>query len=114
MTRLTCGASGQRGEEKCVRVKAKRAALASGAVGARSKPRGSWAARWRAVERRRVGHVWEKEEARGTRPIPGAGLTPGEETSGPGKNVGLRAKMREEFFSFLVFKAKPISKQIQV
>ena len=45
--------------------------------------------------------------------IPGAGLTPGEETSGPGKNVGLRAKMREEFF-LLVFKAKPISKQIQV
>ena len=49
----------------------------------------------------------------GAGPIPGAGLTPGEETSGPGKNVGLRAKMREEFF-LLVFKAKPISKQIQV
>ena len=102
-----------------------RAALASGAVSARSNPRGSWAARWRAVERRRVGHAWEKEEARGTEPIPGAGpMTCARELgfragrsregggnggeAGPtkrekeewakGENVGPRAKMREDFF----------------
>ena len=92
-----------------------RAALASGAVGARSRPRGSWAARWRAVERRRVGHAWEKEEARGTGPIPGAGLTPGEERNKRAREKrGPPGQNERGVFSFLVFKAKPISKQIQV
>ena len=55
----------------------------------------------------------DKEEARGTGPIPGAGLTPGEERNKrarekrgpPGQN---ERGVFPSFFSFLVFKAKPI------